>query len=82
MIVIDAKGMHCPMPIVQVARERIKLKNKDTFEVISDDNAFPNDIKAWCTQTGSELVKIENKENCFVATIIVHPSNKSLRFGQ
>ena len=81
MITIDAKGMSCPMPVVEIARARLKLKEMETFQVLADDSAFPNDIKAWCQQTGSELKKLETKPKHFEATILVHPVSISLRFG-
>ena len=81
MIVINAIGKSCPMPIVEIARERMKLSEMATFQVFADDSAFPNDIRAWCAQTGSDLVQMIRKEDHYEAVVTVHPVKKALRFG-
>lgn len=57
---LDARGMSCPMPIVAIAREARTLKGGEDLIVLSDDNAFPADVTAWCQKTGNKLVSIES----------------------
>lgn len=58
---IDACGLQCPGPIVQVFEMMKKLKNGDLLEVSATDPGFASDIKSWCENTGNQLLKVEKK---------------------
>lgn len=58
--ILDAKGLMCPMPIVQLAKKIKTMKVGDELELISDDVGSKEDVPAWCKRTGNELV--EQKE--------------------
>jgi tRNA 2-thiouridine synthesizing protein A len=58
--ILDAKGMMCPMPIVQLAKKIKTMKVGDEVELISDDVGSKEDVPAWCQRTGNQLV--EKKE--------------------
>jgi tRNA 2-thiouridine synthesizing protein A len=58
--VLDAKGLMCPMPIVQLAKKIKTMKIGDELDLISDDVGSKEDVPAWCKRTGNELV--EQKE--------------------
>ena len=54
-VLIDAKGMKCPGPIVKVADY---LRNKPSGERIlveATEDAFASDIRVWCERTGNQL---------------------------
>ena len=54
-IEIDARGMRCPRPIIELAKAR-RLKLPGTLITITaDDLAFESDVKAWCETTGNPL---------------------------
>jgi tRNA 2-thiouridine synthesizing protein A len=46
---LDAKGLMCPMPIVQLAK---KVKEMRSGQVLED-------VPAWCSRTGHQLVGTE-----------------------
>ncbi len=58
--ILDAKGLMCPMPIVQLAKKIKTMKVGDELELISDDVGSKEDVPAWCQRTGNQLV--EQKE--------------------
>ena len=66
---IDACGLQCPGPIVQVFEMMKKLKNGDLLEVSATDPGFVSDIKSWCENTGNQLLKVEKKGDNIEALI-------------
>jgi len=53
---LDAKGLMCPMPIVKLAKKMKELKVGSVLELIADDVGAKEDVPAWCSRTGNELV--------------------------
>lgn len=64
--IMDAKGLMCPMPIVQLAKKIKTMKVGDELELIADDVGSKEDVPAWCERTGNQLV--EAKESSGVYT--------------
>jgi tRNA 2-thiouridine synthesizing protein A len=64
--ILDAKGLMCPMPIVQLAKKFKTMKVGDELELIADDVGSKEDVPAWCERTGNQLV--EAKESSGVYT--------------
>ncbi len=58
---IDARGLQCPGPIVQVFQTMKNLKDGDVVAVSATDPGFLNDIKSWCANTGNRLLKVEEE---------------------
>ncbi len=58
-IVVDTKGLACPMPIVKAKKAMDGMQSGQTMEVLSTDKGSLNDFTAWVKQTGSELVSHE-----------------------
>ena len=56
---IDAKGMQCPGPIVEVFKAMKVAQPGDIFNIQASDQGFIEDIKTWCKKTGNELVSLE-----------------------
>ncbi|WP_432775697.1 sulfurtransferase TusA family protein [Brevibacillus gelatini] len=61
-IVVDTKGLACPMPIVRAKKALDTLKPGQTMEVLSTDKGSLQDFPAWVKQTGNELLahEVEN----------------------
>jgi tRNA 2-thiouridine synthesizing protein A len=56
---LDAKGLMCPMPIVQLAKKVKEMKSGQVLELLSDDVGAKEDVPAWCSRTGHQLVGTE-----------------------
>jgi tRNA 2-thiouridine synthesizing protein A len=56
---LDCSGLYCPMPVLNTRREMDKMAIGDTLEVLADDPAAEEDIKAWAKRTGQELLEIK-----------------------
>ena len=57
---IDARGMQCPGPIVEVFKAAKAAQPGDEINVQVTDKGFIEDIKTWCRKTGNELVSLED----------------------
>ena len=61
-VVVDACGLQCPGPIVQVYKNMETMHEGDILEVKASDPGFMKDIKTWAEKTGNALLDL-NKEN-------------------
>jgi peroxiredoxin family protein/rhodanese-related sulfurtransferase/TusA-related sulfurtransferase len=66
---LDATGLQCPGPIVQVFHQIKTLKEGTILEVTATDPGFLSDIRSWCETTGNELLKAEKQGNVYIARI-------------
>ncbi len=66
---IDACGLQCPGPIVQVKKAMEGLKTGDTLRVKASDAGFKKDLPAWCGSTGNVLVSIEENDGIIEAIV-------------
>ena len=49
MLVIDALGRKCPIPIIMLAERIREVPIGETIAVLADDPAAKTDVPAWCT---------------------------------
>ncbi|QTH40974.1 sulfurtransferase TusA family protein [Cohnella sp. LGH] len=61
-IVIDAKGLACPMPIVKAKKGIDSILSGQTMELYTTDKGAMNDFKVWVNQSNHELLEA-NEEN-------------------
>ncbi len=54
-VLIDAKGLKCPGPIVKVADYLRDRPVGETIIVEATEDAFASDIRVWCDRTGNHL---------------------------
>ena len=57
---LDLRGLLCPQPIIDLAREMGKIDVGEDIVILSDDAAFPLDLRAWCAGTGHELLDLSS----------------------
>lgn len=68
---IDAKGLRCPRPIIEVAKAKRELSGGDEICIVADDPAFEADINAWCESTGCEISECRVDGGVVKATIVI-----------
>ena len=57
-LLVDCRGLFCPMPIVRT-REAIRdLAIGQTLEMLSDDPASDADMRSWARRTGHDLLGV------------------------
>jgi TusA-related sulfurtransferase/predicted peroxiredoxin len=55
---LDACGLCCPGPLMQVKASMTDLKEGQILKVAASDPGFYEDIKAWCKRTNNELIDL------------------------
>ena len=55
---LDACGLCCPGPLMQVKASMTDLEEGQILKVAASDPGFYEDIKAWCKRTNNELLEI------------------------
>lgn len=60
---LDARGLMCPMPIVHLAKKVKELRSGQVLELLADDVGAKEDVPAWCSRTGHQLVGTEAEGN-------------------
>ncbi|MHA7584598.1 sulfurtransferase TusA family protein [Paenibacillus vandeheii] len=64
-MIVDTKGMACPMPIVKAKKALDGLQTGQTMLVLSTDKGSLNDFQAWVKQTKHELVSHEQEDGIY-----------------
>lgn len=72
---LDACGLCCPGPLIQVKASIDQLNDGQILKVSASDPGFYEDIKAWCTRTNNELVDIGRNKGVIHA--LIKKGNKS-----
>ncbi len=66
---MDAKGLMCPMPIVQLAKKFKNMKVGEEIELLATDVGSKADVPAWCQRTGNELVDAREENGVYIYRI-------------
>lgn len=69
VITVDACGLQCPGPIMQVFKMMQSMNYGEVLEVKATDPGFREDIRVWCERTGNRLVSLRFENNTFTAVI-------------
>ncbi|MDU0811406.1 sulfurtransferase TusA family protein [Bacillus siamensis] len=60
-IVLDAKGLACPMPIVKTKKRMKDIKAGEILEIQATDKGSTADLQAWAKSTGHEYLGTETE---------------------
>ena len=66
---LDACGLCCPGPLMQVKNSMDQLKEKEILKVTASDPGFYEDIKAWSKRTNNELIDLSKNGATIIAFI-------------
>jgi peroxiredoxin family protein/TusA-related sulfurtransferase len=77
---IDACGLQCPGPIVQVYKAMQEVEDGNILEVKATDPGFMKDIKSWSDKTGNTLLNVQ-KEDKIITAHIQKGTNKNVQKG-
>jgi len=68
---IDARGMKCPRPIIELAKARRQLAAGAVIEIVADDLAFESDVRAWCETTRNRILALGREGDVVTASVEV-----------
>lgn len=66
---IDACGMQCPGPVMQLKKHYSELKVGEQLIISASDPGFGKDVAAWCKMAGAQLNSLDNKNGIIQAVI-------------
>lgn len=55
-LVVDARGLRCPLPVLRLAAAVRGLPAGATATVLASDPAVEHDVPAWCAMRGHEVL--------------------------
>lgn len=55
-LLLDVKGMSCPLPVLRANRALRSMAGGAKLRVLATDRAAPADFKAFCQETGHDLI--------------------------
>ena len=67
--VLDARGLHCPLPILRAKKALKALESSHILKVMATDPSTIKDFEAFCRQTGHELLSSEEVADEFLFLI-------------
>jgi len=56
VISLNACGLQCPGPVMEVYKAMQTMKEGDVVEITASDPGFPNDILSWAGRTGNSVI--------------------------
>lgn len=75
---IDACGLQCPGPIMQLKKNYDQIDAGDRLEIKVTDQAFGEDLNGWCRMVGAQLVNMDNSGGVITATVEKMPRNDNV----
>lgn len=58
-VILDCKGLNCPLPIVNIGRALKKMEIGQLIEIEADDPAFEYDVLAFVKHMNHTIISIE-----------------------
>jgi NADPH-dependent 2,4-dienoyl-CoA reductase/sulfur reductase-like enzyme/peroxiredoxin family protein/rhodanese-related sulfurtransferase/TusA-related sulfurtransferase len=69
VVKVNACGLQCPGPILQLYNRMQPLNDGDILEITASDPGFANDVEAWCSRTGNTLIQLDRGAGQIMARI-------------
>ncbi|NLV84285.1 MAG: pyridine nucleotide-disulfide oxidoreductase, partial [Spirochaetales bacterium] len=66
---LDACGLQCPGPIIQLKKEVDRMAAGERVLVSATDPGFAKDVRSWCNLTGNRLISFTNDSGGIEAII-------------
>ena len=66
---LDARNINCPLPILRTKKALNGKETGEDLKILATDPGSVNDLKAFCQQTGNELISSESKKDEFIFII-------------
>ena len=68
-VVLDVKGLNCPLPVLRVKKKVKELAIDDTMQILATDPGAARDVEAFCTASGNEFLGAREESGVFVIEI-------------
>ncbi|MEW5892924.1 MAG: sulfurtransferase TusA family protein [Pseudomonadota bacterium] len=58
---LDVRGKNCPLPVVDIYRQIKTMESGDLLCVLTANDDSPRNFRAFCRQSGHELVDLQTR---------------------
>jgi tRNA 2-thiouridine synthesizing protein A len=72
-ILLDVKGLNCPLPVLKANRALRGLQPGEKLRVLATDRASIGDFRAYCRETGHDLLAFSEEAGVLSFTIRRRP---------
>ena len=62
---VDARGLNCPLPILHTKKALNRMTTGQTIRVLTTEPGSVRDFRAFCRQSGNELVGEGERDGAF-----------------
>ena len=66
---LDAKGLRCPQPVIQMTAMVPTVAHGDILEVTADCDTFEDDVQKWCARSNVTLLAVSHDGPAITAQI-------------
>lgn len=77
-VVVDACGLQCPGPVRELKKNYDSLLPGKRLNIKVTDQAFAQDLHAWCNMTGAHLVSIDHVSGGIITAVVEKPEPKDI----
>lgn len=63
--ILDVKGLDCPLPILRTKVVLLQIRPGEVLKILATDPHAVVDFRAFCAQTGHELIRITESDGVF-----------------
>ena len=70
-IILDARRMLCPMPVIKVQDKIAELTPGDVVEAVCTDPGAMHDIPAWSRINGHKVVETKTEDDEYIIVVEV-----------
>lgn len=67
---LNVCGLSCPGPLIEVKQKMDRLADGQTLRVKASDPGFYEDVKAWATMSGSDVLKLERDKGGVIEAVL------------
>lgn len=68
-VIVDACGLQCPGPIRELKKHYDMLPTGQQLTIKVTDQAFGQDLNAWCNMVGAKLIDMDHSGGVITATV-------------
>lgn len=68
--VLDACGLCCPGPLIQLKMKMDQLKEGEILQVIASDPGFYEDVQAWVKMSANELLDLKKNNDGMIEALL------------
>lgn len=69
---LDARGLRCPLPVLKMQDFALRMHSGEEVTIICTDPGALQDIPAWCSANGHQVVCIDKHDQEIGITVKVN----------